>query len=52
MKKAIGVLAAVTVGAVSWLGLTLGAGWTSTSFRTVQIEQGDVESVVSSTGGL
>ena len=52
MKKAIGVLAAVTVGAVSWLGLTLGAGWTSTSFRTVQIEQGDVESVVSSTGVL
>jgi len=51
-KKTMSVFAVVAIGAVSWLGLTLAGGSESTSFRLIQVEKGDVEHLVSSTGAL
>ena len=51
-KKTLSALTVVAIGAVSWLGLTVAGGSESTSFRLVQVEKGDVESLVSSTGAL
>ena len=51
-RKTMSVLAAAAIGAISWTGLTMRTGSASTSFRLVQVELGDIEVLVSSTGVL